>query len=203
MKQRGAIRSSGRKLPASFYLRDDVVAIARDLLGKVLVTRFDGGTTSGIITETEAYAGINDRASHAFAGRRTARNEPMYAAGGVAYVYLCYGIHHLFNVVTNQRDVPHAVLIRAIEPLEGTELMRARRGRAMLTTTGPGTLTQALGIHTRHSGMDLLGDTIHIEDRALIVPDTALTISPRIGVDYAGDDALLPYRFQFDPRLLA
>ena len=203
MTPRRTIRSHGRGLPASFYLREDVVCVAHDLLGKVLLTRFDGVITSGIITETEAYAGIHDRASHAFGGRRTARNEPMYAAGGVAYVYLCYGIHHLFNVVTNQRDVPHAVLIRAISPVEGIDIMRARRGRRPLTTSGPGTLSQALGIHTRHSGMDLLGDTIRIEDRALVVPDNAITIGPRIGVDYAGDDALLPYRFRLDPRSLA
>lgn len=192
------------KLPRSFYLGGDVVAIARDLLGKVLVTEIDGHTTAGIISETEAYAGPVDRASHAFDGRRTRRNEVMYAEGGTAYVYLCYGIHHLFNVVTNSADIPHAVLIRAIHPLEGIDLMRERRGSgARLSTSGPGTLTQALGIRTAHNGTDLLGDTIHIDDRSIVVPSNAVITGPRIGVDYAGTDALLPYRFHFDTRLLS
>lgn len=192
------------KLPRSFYSGTDVVSIARCLLGKVLVTRLDGGTTAGIISETEAYAGPGDRASHAYAGRRTPRNEVMYAEGGTAYVYLCYGIHHLFNVVTNSSGIPHAVLIRAIHPLEGIDVMRARRGtRARLSTGGPGTLTQALGIRTSHNGTDLLGDTIYIEDRSITVPERIIISGPRIGVDYAGDDAALPYRFHFDPRSLA
>jgi DNA-3-methyladenine glycosylase len=193
-----------RKLPRSFYLGSDVVAIAQDLLGKVLVTRFDGLVTAGIISETEAYAGARDRASHAYAGRRTRRNEVMYARGGMAYVYLCYGIHHLFNVVTNSAEIPHAVLIRAMHPLDGIETMRERRGNgARLSTGGPGTLTQALGIRTAHSGTDLLGDTIYIEDRAVAIPSNSIITGPRIGVDYAGADALLPYRFHFDPRLLS
>ena len=192
-----------RPLPRSFYLGGDVVAIARDLLGKVLVTNFDGRVTAGIIAETEAYAGAGDRASHAYAGRRTQRNAVMYSEGGTAYVYLCYGIHHLFNVVTSSADIPHAVLIRAILPVEGLDLMRERRGGASrLSTGGPGTLTQALGIRTMHNGTDLLGDTIHIEDRSIALPSEAMITGPRIGVDYAGADALLPYRFHFDPRLL-
>ncbi len=189
-----------KRLPRSFYTRGDVVTIARELLGKVIVTRFDGKTTSGIITETEAYAGQGDRASHAFGGRRTARNEPMYARGGIAYVYLCYGIHHLFNVVTNQHGTPHAVLLRGIHPLEGSELMLQRRGVKKLTTNGPGTAAQALGIHTKHSGHDLLGDPISIEDRGIIVPDDLVIVGPRVGVDYAGKDALLPYRFRYTPK---
>lgn len=192
------------KLPRTFYTGKDVVAIARDLLGKVLVTRFEGIVTSGIIQETEAYAGQTDRASHAFGGRRTRRNEVMYAEGGVAYVYLCYGIHHLFNVVTNSTGFPHAVLIRAVHPLEGPDVMRARRGGGTrLSTAGPGTLSQALGIRTAHNGTDLLGDTIYIEDRSIVVPPRNVIAGPRIGVDYAGSDALLPYRFRFDPRSLA
>ncbi len=192
------------KLKRSFYLRDDVVAIARELLGKVLVTRFAEQTTSGVICETEAYAGPIDRASHAYGGRRTARNEVMYARGGTAYVYLCYGIHHLFNVVTHSAGTPHAVLIRAIHPLEGIDLMRERRGgTARLSTGGPGTLTQALGIRTTHNGTDLLSDLIWIEDRSIAVPERSIIAGPRIGVDYAGEDALLPYRFHFDPRSLA
>ena len=192
------------KLKRSFYLRDDVVEVARDLLGKVLVTRFEGKITSGIICETEAYAGVIDRASHAFGGRRTARNEVMYGKGGTSYVYLCYGIHHLFNVVTHSAGTPHAVLVRAIHPLEGIELMRERRGgSARFSTGGPGTLTRALGIRTAHNGTDLLSDTIHIEERSITIPERIIVAGPRIGVDYAGDDALLPYRFHFDPRSLA
>lgn len=190
-------------LPRAFYTGDDVVAIARALLGKVLVTRFGRTATAGVITETEAYAGIGDRASHAFGGRRTPRNEMMYAEGGTAYVYLCYGIHHLFNVVTNADDVPHAVLIRAIHPVEGQSMMLRRRSGTQLTTGGPGTLTQALGIRTAHNGTDLLDGTIRIEDRGLIVPDRSIITGPRIGVGYAGADALLPYRFRCDPRIFA
>ncbi|MCB9171072.1 MAG: DNA-3-methyladenine glycosylase [Flavobacteriales bacterium] len=184
------------KLDRRFYERDDVVRIARELLGKVLHTRFEGVHTSGIITETEAYAGISDRASHAFGGRRTARTEVMYARGGTAYVYLCYGIHHLFNVVTNVKEMPEAVLVRGIAPLDGIDTMRSRRGASgMPTTTGPGIAAQALGIRTLHSGTDLLGDTIWIGDDGPIVPDAAVRVGPRIGVDYAGPDARSPYRF--------
>ena len=130
-----------------------------------------------------------------------AENQP--ANGGTAYVYLCYGIHHLFNVVTNSIGTPHAVLIRAIHPLDGIELMRERRGAdTRLSTGGPGTLTQALGIRTSHNGTDLMSDTIYIEDRRIDVPARAIVTGARIGVQYAGEDALLPYRFHFDPRSL-
>jgi DNA-3-methyladenine glycosylase len=186
-------------LPESFYTRKDVVKIARELLGKVLVTRFDGVTTSGIITETEAYAGVVDKASHAYGGRRTQRTDIMFWQGGVAYVYLCYGIHHLFNVVTNKADIPHAVLIRAVEPLEGIEYMLERRGKEKLTTAltaGPGALSGALGIRTAHTGKMLSGmDMITIEDRGVIIKPKDIVASKRIGVDYAKEDALLPYRF--------
>jgi DNA-3-methyladenine glycosylase len=184
-----------KRLSRAFYLQDDVVRIARELLGKVLVTRFNGVHTAGIITETEAYAGIVDRASHAYGGRRTKRNEVMYAAGGCSYVYLCYGMHQMFNVVTNRKDVPHAVLVRAVQPIIGMEVMAERRQAKAFTTNGPGKVTQALGIHTGHNGMDLAGHVLYIEDRAIVVPDQHITTGPRIGVDYAGDDALLPYRF--------
>ena len=131
-----------KKLPRSFYLREDVLEVARDLLGKVLITRFNGSVTAGIITETEAYNGVVDRASHAFGGKRTARNEMMYARGGTAYVYLCYGIHHLFNVVTHRSNIPHAVLVRAIHPLIGqTTMANRRKTNGKLTTGGPGTCT--------------------------------------------------------------
>lgn len=191
-----------KKLPRSFYARPDVVAIAREMLGKVLVTHFEGITTSGVITETEAYMGAGDRASHAHGGKVTPRNKVMYGEPGVAYVYLCYGIHHLFNVVTNVPGIAHAVLVRAIHPLQGEDVMLQRRKASKLTTGGPGTLTQALGIRTEHTGIDLLEDLITIEDHKIIIPDKEVIIGPRIGVDYAGDDALLPYRFHFHPRIL-
>src|ERR1041385_1383130 len=120
------------KLPRSFYLRDNVLSITEELLGKFLVTKFNGVITSGMITEAEAYGGVIDSASHAFNGRRTNRTEIMYALGGTAYIYLCYGIHHLFNVVTNEKDIPHAILIRALEPAEGIELMLKRRKKKQL-----------------------------------------------------------------------
>lgn len=186
-------------LDRSFYLREDVVLIARELLGMVLVSRIDGVVASGIITETEAYAGIADRASHAHGGRRTARTEAMYAQGGTAYVYLCYGMHHLFNVVTHRRDVPHAVLIRAIAPLEGLEAMRARRKGRPLRTDGPALVSEALGIRTAHSGLDLVSGPVRIEDRGIRPKPGAILIGPRVGVDYAGPDALLPYRFRIAP----
>ena len=187
------------RLDRTFYLNEDVVHVARSLLGKVLVTCLNGERTAGIITETEAYAGITDRASHAFGGRRTPRNEAMYGIGGTAYVYLCYGIHHLFNVVTNREGVPHAVLIRGIVPLEGLEVMMRRRGADKLITKGPGTAAQALGIHVRHSGLDLLGDRIWIGSTDRAPHASAIKSAPRIGVDYAGPDASLPYRFFIAP----
>lgn len=189
-------------LPRSFYDRTDVVQVARELLGMVIATRFRGAITAGTITETEAYNGAVDRASHAFGGKVTPRNRIMYGGPGHAYVYLCYGIHHLFNVVTNKPGVAHAVLIRAILPLEGQPVMLRRRQMKTLTTGGPGTLTQALGIRTVHNGTDLLGDRIWIEDRGTAPPAAAIITGPRIGVDYAGADALLPYRFRYDPRSL-
>lgn len=185
-------------LPKSFYIREDVVSIARDLLGKVLVTNIDGQTTSGMIVETEAYVGVNDKASHAYGGRRTKRTEIMYHEGGVAYVYLCYGIHHLFNVVTNIEGVPHAVLIRAVEPLENIPLMLERRskpGQDTTLTAGPGAMSQALGIKTGHTGLALNTDPIYIEDRAMIIKDSSIEKRSRVGVAYAKEDALLPYRF--------
>ena len=190
------------QLPRSFYARPDVVAVSRELIGKVLVTRIGGKLTSGIITETEAYMGAVDRASHAYGGKVTPRTKIMYGEPGRAYVYLCYGIHHLFNVVTNKPGVAHAVLVRAVHPLEGLDVMLKRRKVKKLTTGGPGTLTQALGILTSHTGTDLLGDLITIEDRGIVAPPKSIVTGPRIGVDYAGEDALLPYRFHINPSLL-
>jgi DNA-3-methyladenine glycosylase len=187
------------KLPLNFYLREDVVQISKDLLGKYLFTNIDGETTAGIITETEAYAGAIDKASHAYKNRRTNRTEVMFGQGGTSYVYLCYGIHHLFNVVTNNEGTPHAILVRAIKPVEGIETILRRRKMETLkpnVSAGPGTVSQALGITTKHTGLYLLEDTIWIEDRGLIVPESGITIGPRVGIDYAEEDALLPYRFR-------
>ncbi len=187
------------RLSASFYAKDDVVAVARDLLGKVLCTRLNGQLTKAIIVETEAYAGVTDKASHAYGGRRTKRTEPIYGQGGTAYIYLCYGLHHLFNVVTNQAETPHAVLIRAGVPVTGTGRMLKRRNRAKVDKTllaGPGSLAKALGITIEHTGLSLMNGQIWIEDHGTDVADDAVTIGPRVGVDYAGEDALRPYRFR-------
>ena len=185
------------KVSLEFYVCEDVVKISRELLGKVLCTKLNGQVTKAIITETEAYAGVSDKASHAYGGRRTKRTEPLYARGGTAYVYLCYGIHHLFNVVTNKTGTPHAVLIRAGNSLEGRELMRTRNKRHSDKTllTGPGSLSQALGITTELTGSSLLGDQIWIEDRKIAVAAEDITAGPRVGIDYAEEDATRPYRF--------
>jgi DNA-3-methyladenine glycosylase len=186
------------KLGLEFYNRPDVVKIARELIGKILVTNFGGNRTSGRIVETEAYAGITDRASHAWSGRRTGRTEVMYSQGGVAYVYLCYGIHQMFNIVTNEQDTPHAILIRAVEPLEGIDIMlqRTRKRKADHSLTrGPGNVGKALGIFTHHTKMSLLSDDLFIAKDTFKVKRSDIIATPRIGVDYAGEDALLPYRF--------
>jgi len=154
--------------------------------------------TSGRIVECEAYAGVIDKASHAFGGRRTKRNEIMYGDGGVAYVYLCYGIHHLFNVVTWSKDIPHAILVRSLEPVKGIETMLHRTGKKKLDNTltrGPGNLSKALGIYTTQSGSSLVGKNLYIADDGFKYERKGIGKSSRIGVDYAGDDALLPYRF--------
>jgi DNA-3-methyladenine glycosylase len=169
------------------------------LLGKVLCTQLDGLLTKVVITETEAYAGVTDKASHAYGGRRTRRTEPMFGPGGIAYVYLCYGIHHLFNVVTNVEGTPHAVLIRAGEPLAGVDTMLTRRTRTDIDSTllsGPGSLAQALGIDSTLTGTDLMSDVIWIEDHQILVSPDEIVAGPRVGVDYAEEDALLPYRFR-------
>lgn len=186
------------KLPKSFYLRSDVLRVAKDLLGKIIVTEVDGLRTSARIVETEAYAGVMDRASHAFGARRTKRNEVMYGLGGVAYVYLCYGIHHLFNVVTNIEGIPHAVLVRGAVPLGGIDAMLSRTGKPMMDNTltrGPGNFSKALGIFTADNGTDLHSTRIAIFDDGLGFSRKLIHASPRIGVDYAGMDAQLPYRF--------
>ena len=189
------------KVPLEFYVRDDVVLISRELLGKVLCTKINGLIAKAIITETEAYAGIDDKASHAYGGRRTRRTEPMYGRGGTAYIYLCYGIHHLFNVVTNIAGMPHAVLIRAGKPLEGSDVMQKRRKKERIDKTllaGPGSLAQALGITTNLTGTSLLGNRIWIEDQRIPLDAEAVIAGPRIGVNYAAEDAKRAYRFRVD-----
>lgn len=186
------------KITADFYTRGNLLQIARELLGKILVTKWNGIITAGRIAEVEAYNGIIDKASHASGGRRTARNEVMYANGGVAYVYLCYGIHHLFNVVTNLDGIPHAILVRAAEPIMGLAEMERRTGKKATDhsiTRGPGNVAKALGLCTAHNGHSLLGGKLFIADDGFVYPRNAIAASPRIGVDYAGEDALLPYRF--------
>jgi DNA-3-methyladenine glycosylase len=187
-----------KKLPRRFYEGTDVVRIAMDLIGKIIVTRIGGPLTSARIVETEAYAGVSDRASHAYGDRRTGRTEVMYGRGGAAYVYLCYGIHHLFNVVTHEADTPQAVLIRGVEPLKGVDVMLERTGKRAGDSSlgrGPGNVSKALGITTALTGVSLLGDLIYIADDGRAYATEDIIASARIGVDYAGEDALLPYRF--------
>lgn len=191
--------TSPKTLPQSFYLREDVVSVARDLLGKVLCTDIGGVHTSAVITETEAYAGVTDRASHAWGDRRTPRTEPMYGPGGIAYVYLCYGIHHLFNVVTSEHGVPHAVLVRAGEVHSGLSTMLERRGKPAPDRTllaGPGSLARALGITTALTGSSLLGGPVWIEDHGRRIDAADVIVGPRVGIDYAGEDASRPFRFR-------
>lgn len=185
------------KLNAGFYQRDDVTGISRELLGKRLCTRIDDVFTAGIIVETEAYSGAVDRACHAYNNRRTKRTEVIYQPGGVAYVYLCYGIHYLFNIVTNVGEVADAILIRAIEPVDGIGKMLERRKMNKVEkrlTAGPGALSQALGITRDLYGADLTGDRVWIESTGG-ADGFEIETSRRIGVDYAGEDALLPWRF--------
>jgi DNA-3-methyladenine glycosylase len=187
-----------KKLPVEFYKRKDVVLIAKELIGKIIVTNFNAIITSGRIVETEAYIGLTDKASHSFGGKRTARNEHMYAAAGTAYVYICYGMHHLFNVVTNKKDMPDAVLIRAVEPLEGIDTMLKRTGKIKLDKTltkGPGNATKALGISKNNSGLNLLHQKIFIASDDLVIEKKLIGTSRRIGVESSGEAALLPYRF--------
>lgn len=191
-----------KTLPASFYRRDNVVRISRELIGKVLCTRIgEAPVTAGMIVETEAYCGRNDKACHANDGLRTRRTETMYRAGGIAYIYLCYGIHHLFNVVTNAEERADAVLIRAIDPVQGHETIARRRGMdssSPALTSGPGRLTQALGITTALDGAELTGPPIWIEDSRRPINPAHIASSERIGVEYAGDHARRLWRFTLE-----
>lgn len=188
------------KIPLSYYLQDDVVALSRSLIGKYLFTCLEPEKviTGGMIIETEAYNGADDKASHAYNNRRTKRTETMFSKGGVAYVYLCYGLHNLFNIVTNKKDIPHAILIRAIRPEVGVDIMLRRRHKEMpipTLTSGPGSLCQALGITREHDGVPLNSKQIWLEDRGVLIPPECIQSSPRIGVEYAKEHALHPWRF--------
>ena len=189
---------SPNKIPFSYYLNSDVIFLAKDLLGKVLCTQIEGEITSGIIVETEAYFGIQDKASHAYGGRRTDRTETLYSQGGVSYVYLCYGIHHLFNIVSSVEGEPHAVLIRGIEPLTGKDIMETRRNMSATKgaiSAGPGSAAKALGINRSFNKKDLGGEEIWLEDHGIRYTEDQIAVSPRVGVAYAQEDALLPWRF--------
>jgi DNA-3-methyladenine glycosylase len=186
------------KLPFSFYQNNDVNSLAVQLLGKQLYTYVEGHLTGGIIVETEAYKGVIDKASHAYGGRFTNRTQVMYAAGGLAYVYLCYGIHHLFNVVTAPEGTPHAVLIRGLEPVTGVDVMLQRRNMIALKpnlTAGPGALARALAIDKVLNAKDLQGEEIWIADTGMSVKPENIAAVPRVGVAYAEDHALLPWRY--------
>jgi DNA-3-methyladenine glycosylase len=186
------------KLPESYYHNPDAVALSRDLVGKYLFTCIDGELTGGYIVETEAYTGLNDKAAHSYGGKVTPRTKTMYMQGGVSYVYLCYGIHEMFNIVVAEEGQPHAILIRAVQPTEGLDIMMRRRNLDTPKpniTKGPGSVAKALGISRKINAMSLQSDVIWVEDRGLTFPDEELAAGPRIGVDYAGEDALLPYRF--------
>ncbi|ELR70798.1 DNA-3-methyladenine glycosylase II [Fulvivirga imtechensis AK7] len=185
------------KLEKSFFLEESVTQVARKLLGKTLCTYFDKRLTCGIIVETEAYS-YREKACHAYNNRRTARTETLFHEGGTCYVYLCYGIHKLFNIVTNKEGTAEAVLIRAVEPLEGIDIMLERRGFAekdQRLTSGPGKLSQALGIGLNHDKLNLFGNNIWVENGNGLNGKTVIEKSPRIGVAYAKKDALLPWRF--------
>lgn len=183
------------KLPISFYQRQNVVTIARDLLGKVLCTQFNGNLTSGIIVETEAYSFV-ERGCHAYRGM-TERNKVMFELGGISYVYLCYGIHHLFNVVTNREGKADAILVRALEPKNGIEMMMERMHvkSPKRITSGPGKLTKALGIDRSHNGKQLFDQELWIEEVSKRISSKNIIESKRIGIDYAGEDANLLWRF--------
>lgn len=184
-------------MPRSFYAGKDPVRIARGLLGKVVWVRAKEGDCAGRIVETEAYGGPRDRASHAWRGK-TKRNESMFGRPGTAYIYLCYGIHRMFNVVTAPEGVAAAVLIRGVEPLEGVEKMARRRGVSaseFRLTAGPGALTQALGISMKWDRCDLVCGPISIEDDGVKVPKRKIETGRRVGVNYAGPAARFPWRF--------
>jgi DNA-3-methyladenine glycosylase len=186
------------KLLTDFYQREDTVQVARELLGKYLFTNVDKQLVGGIIVETEAYLGPDDRGSHSWNNKRTARNEMMYEAGGVVYMYICYGIHDMLNIVTGTEGSSHAILIRALEPVEGVEIMKERRGiydSDKRLCKGPGALGKALGLSKLHNGTSLQGEEIWIEDRGYLIPDDQIVGSARVGMNFEGPYKDIPWRF--------
>lgn len=185
------------KLSKKYFQQEDVVFLAKDLIGKLVVTEINGIRTGGIITETEAYSEI-EKGSHAYNKRKTERTKIMFEAGGLAYVYLCYGMHHLFNIVTGSKDIAQAVLIRSINPTIGVDEILRRRKKTRMDKNicnGPGKVCQALGITRSHYGMELTGNNIWMEQSLHPVSEQQITATPRIGIEYAEKDKLLPWRF--------
>lgn len=186
-------------ISSSFFEGTDVVYIAERLIGFEIETTFEDVITRGIISETEAYRAPEDKASHAYNGRRTARTETMYGPSGLAYVYLCYGIHHLFNIVTGPADTPHAVLIRGVIPTVGIETMKRRRSMSKTNqlTNGPGKWTQAFGITTAHNGTDLVSDEnkISLHAPSVRINENDIQASARVGIGYAEEWIDKPWRF--------
>jgi len=185
------------KLDRDFFTRTDTLRVARDLLGKLLVVpTADGRRVSGTIVETEAYLGEIDKAAHSYGGRRTARNEITYAEGGHVYVFFVYGMYYQLNLVTGSADHPHVVLIRAVEPVEGIEIMRERRGamKDKNLTSGPGKLCIAFGITRELNGEDLMRDRIWVEDHRDL-KKSEIASGPRVGIDYAEEFIDMPWRF--------
>ena len=197
------MRSPENLLPVSFYSRSDVTRVSRDLLGKRLCTYIEGHFTSGIIIETEAYCGRGDKACHANNGKRTPRTEVMFGEPGHAYIYLCYGIHHLFNVVTNREGLADAVLVRAIFPEKGVDRMRKRRSGTSLNNlaNGPGKFTQAFGITTSLNKTSLFSKPVWIENTSYSFSENNIASSRRIGIDYAGEDAHRLWRYTINPAI--
>lgn len=183
------------KLPISFYRQENVLKLGKDLLGKFLFTKIDNKISAGMIIETESYGGIKDKACHAYNNLYTERTKVMYERGGVAYIYLCYGMHHLFNIVVNKKNIPEAILIRALKPFIGTDVMKERNPSKNFLN-GPGSLCKSLQITKKLNGENLLGSKIWIEDRGVKIKDKNILKLKRIGIDYAKEDALLPWRFK-------
>jgi DNA-3-methyladenine glycosylase len=189
------------RLPRSFYLQD-TLTVARELLGKLLVHDAPDGITAGRIVEAEAYQGPQDRAAHSYNNLRSARTEVMYGPGGYAYVFMVYSMYCCFNVVTRPAGQPQVVLIRALEPVGGLELMARRRGCGALAVTnirnlsnGPGKLCQAMGITRALNGEDLCGGRLYIADDGVTIGESDVCRTPRVNIDYAGEARDYLWRF--------
>jgi DNA-3-methyladenine glycosylase len=187
-------------LPLAFFQRPDVLLIARELLGKHVFTRIDGELTGGRIVETEAYRHEGDPSITLHLQRKARQARALYQPGGHAYLYTVYRVHTLFNITANDAAHPDAVLIRAIEPLEGIAIMQRRRGLAKLArnlSAGPGVLSQALGLTPALNGELVAGPQIWFEDAGEVIADENVLASSRVGLEYAGEEAVaLPWRFR-------